>query len=129
MGGRLGLELAQPEPEPGPEPDPDLYPDPNPDPDPNLNQVWDLQPEPRADRGGSQPGAAASAGGGAEGAEGVEGIEGGGGDEGGGVGVPCCTHTLPHEGMVYAVAMGEGYVLGGTVGRVIVWQSGPTPCL
>ena len=118
MGGRLGLGLAQPEPEPGPEPDPDLHPDPNPDPDPNLNQVWDLQPEPRADRGGSQPGAATSAGGGAEGAEGVEGIEGGGG-----VGVPCCTHTLPHEGMVYAVAMGEGYVLGGTVEQVIVWQS------
>ena len=34
-----------------------------------------------------------------------------------------CTHTLPHEGMVYAVAMGEGYVLGGTVERVVVWQS------
>jgi len=25
--------------------------------------------------------------------------------------------------MVYAVAMGEGYVLGGTVERVVVWQS------
>ena len=88
--------------------------------------MWDLQPEPRAYRGGSQPGAAASAGGGEEGKEGKEGEEGkegGGGEGGGGVGVPCCTHTLPHEGMVYAVAMGEGYVLGGTVGRVIVWQS------
>ena len=31
--------------------------------------------------------------------------------------------NLPHEGMVYAVAMGEGYVLGGTVERVAVWQS------
>ena len=80
-----------------------------------------MQPEPRAYRGGSQPGAAASAGGGKEGEEGKEGKEGGGGEGGGGVGVPCCTHTLPHEGMVYAVAMGEGYVLGGTVEQVIVW--------
>ena len=57
----------------------------------------------------------------------MEGKEGQGGDsvEGGdrAGGVPCCTHTLPHEGMVYAVAMGEGYVLGGTVERVVVWQS------
>ena len=48
---------------------------------------------------------------------------GGGGGGGGGGGAPCCTHTLPHEGMVYAVAMGEGYILGGTVGRVMVWRS------
>lgn len=105
--------------------------------------MWDLQPEPRAYRGDSQPGTAASAGSGAEGAGGAEGTEckeskegkegkgdtegkeGGSGEAGGGVGVPvpCCTHTLPHDGMVYAVAMGEGYVLGGTVERVIVWQS------
>ena len=56
----------------------------------------------------------------------MEGEEGKGADSADGgdrVGVPCCTHTLPHEGMVYAVAMSEGYVLGGTVERVVVWQS------
>ena len=33
---------------------------------------------------------------------------------------------LNHEGMVYAVAVGEGYVVGGTVGRVLVWEVDPS---
>ena len=55
--------------------------------------------------------------------EGKAGKRGDSAEGGGRAGVPCCTHTLPHEGMVYAVAMGEGYVLGGTVERVVVWQT------
>ena len=37
-----------------------------------------------------------------------------------------CTHVLNHEGMVYAVAVGEGYVVGATVGRVLVWEVDPS---